>query len=239
MVTHVGIGLPLGDAATGLDRIERDKRRIGGERSGADIIERSIVAVLLDELLSNLRADLERHGQPHRQLVTQVRANLPHADVRLKEVVVERGSREIVSGIREIRATDLCEGRKEIRIRAVQNPTHAVDAIGEHGAAVLRAVDVRRAEEAHVFELERTEFMFAPKLHMPVAIPGAKHVALHVDVGGGDGADLRDAARVARQDPRGARGSDHLVRERARLIVMQHRLVRVVARQAERKLAAW
>ena len=87
-----------------------------------------------------------------------------------------------------------------------------------------------------VVEFGAAEGVLAGELQVAVAVLGAKHGVAHVDIGRGDGAHLRDAIRVTRQNAGGAGGADHLIGERPRLVAVQVGLVGEIVDRVEREL---
>ena len=111
------------------------------------------------------------------------------------------GDGAVVRGVGEIGAAVLDEFGKQIRLRTIENPAGAGEAVGEHAALAVANVDVRLGVAGVVFELEGTPVVLGADIAAAETIEEVIR-ACHRDVDrrGGDGAHGGDAVGVAGLD---------------------------------------
>ena len=194
--------LPLRNTAARLALLGREEVGIVRERAGAGVAPAARGAAHADVLLAPVHAGLGENRRGNRQRVADVEAALAHLVDLLVVLVGEAvGGRAVVGGVGEIGAAVGQEAGKQIRLRAIEDPAGAGEAVGEHGALAVADVDVRLGAAEVRLDLQRAFLVLEADIDAaePVEeIVWSRH--RDIDHGGGDGAHGGDAVRVAGRD---------------------------------------
>ena len=143
----------------------------------------------------------------------------------------------VAGGVRDVGSAVLDEARVEIRLGAIERPTHTGHPVDEHATIAATAVDVVGTEHYIVVEFEMTERVVTAEIHMALAMEVIGHLRGDIDRRCGHRTHLGDPVREARDHPGGgARHRGLRSRKRAEQIPQAKPFEGVVVDQVERKL---